>query len=124
MKIVYIAHPISGDVQGNLFAITKIVHSINTSGDTVVPFVPYYADCLALNDKVPAERERGIRNDREFFERKVIDEVWLYGVTISPGMYAEVRLANAMGIPVYAISPEIKREVLNGIHYNTLKINA
>jgi hypothetical protein len=119
MKIVYIAHPISGDVNGNLEKIRLIVRAVNLTFPDVVPFVPYYADCLALDDGNTDERARGIRNDREFFLQGIINEVWLFGPTISGGMHAEVALANSLNTPVYAIAKSIQNEVrqtaVNGV---------
>lgn len=100
MKIVYIAHPISGDIAGNLEKIQQIVRQINLQYSDVVPFAPYWVDCHALDDNDPEERKRGIANDQEFFLRKVIDEVWLFGDRISAGMLSEIELATSLGIPV------------------------
>ncbi len=100
MKIAYIAHPISGDIKGNIEKIKAIVREINLTEPDVVPFAPYIVDCESLNDDIPAERERGIKNDIELFNRKFIDEVRLYGAHISNGMKAEIKLAKALAIPV------------------------
>ncbi|MFT3750937.1 MAG: hypothetical protein QM768_21670 [Agriterribacter sp.] len=99
-KVVYIAHPISGDINDNLFSIRKIVRHLNLSRNDIVPFVPYYVDVVSLDDNNPAERDRGIQNDIALFERGIIDEVWLYGNRISKGMQAEILLANSMNIPI------------------------
>jgi hypothetical protein len=100
MKIVYIAHPISGDIKGNLEKIRQIVREINLNEPDVVPFAPYWIDCHALDDTIPAERERGIKNDHEFLTRGFIDEMWLFGDRISNGMSHEVAIALKQRIPV------------------------
>lgn len=100
MLIAYIAHPIRGDVEKNLESIRRIVRRINLMEPDVVPFAPYYLDCHALDDNVPEERARGIRNDREFFDRKLIDELRCYGPEITVGMQHEIDLAAERGIPV------------------------
>lgn len=100
MKIVYIAHPIGGDVEANLERIRNIVRKLNLNHHDIVPFAPYWLDCHALDDNVPEERERGIKNDKELFNRGFIDELWLYGSKISNGMKAEIQLALDLGIPV------------------------
>lgn len=110
MKIVYIAHPIGGDVKNNLEKIKNIVRFINLNYPSVLPFAHYWLDCHALNDDVPAERNRGIQNDHELFNRKFIDEVWLYGDRISAGMKAEIELANSLGITVVPKTEATKRE--------------
>lgn len=100
MKIAYICHPISGDIQGNMEKVRQIVRHINLTERRVVPFAPYMVDLLALDDNVPAERARGIYNDYEYFRRGMIDEVRVYGEIVSKGMQGEIDLARKMDIPV------------------------
>src|ERR1017187_2523970 len=106
MKVVYIAHPISGDIKGNLEKIRLIVREINLTEPDIVPFAPYWLDCFALDDNIPAERERGIKNDHELFNRKFIDELRLYGTRISNGMRAEILLAWELGIKVVPMTDQ------------------
>lgn len=100
MRIVYIAHPISGDVEGNLADIKRIVRKINLEQPDTVPFVPYYSDVVSLDDSHPLERARGIKNDTEILKRQIPDELWLTGDRISSGMEAEREIADNYGIPV------------------------
>lgn len=100
MKIVYIAHPISGDVEGNLADLRRIVRKINLEYPDVVPFVPYYADIVSLDDNIPEERARGMKNDMEIIERGIPDELWLTGNRVSFGMGMERIAAIKHGIPV------------------------
>lgn len=103
-RIVYIAHPISGNVKGNLERIRRIVRVINMSTPYVIPFAPYWLDCHALDDDKAEERARGIENDLEYFKRGVMDELWVFGYTKigehSRGVLAEIEMANSKGIPV------------------------
>lgn len=110
MKIAYIAHPIGGDVEGNIEKIKGIVYEINFLETNVVPFVPYLADCLALKDEVPDQRQRGIRNNYEIINRSFIDEMRLYGDRISEGVHYEIKHALILGIPVKPMTPETKKE--------------
>lgn len=113
MKIAYIVHHISGDVDGNIRKILDIIKEINLNEPDVVPFAPYLGDVMALNDADPDQRARGIKNDHEFFIRKMIHEVRIYGSHISEGMKAEIFLAWNMDIEVIAMSniliPEFDR---------------
>lgn len=68
--------------------------------DMVVPFVPYYADIVSLDDNVPEERDRGIQNDTAILTSGIVDELWLTGDRISNGMQAEKDLAETFGITV------------------------
>jgi len=111
MKIAYIAHPISGDIEGNLERIKKIGRKINLEEPNVVPFAHYYFDCHALDDDVPEERERGIKNDIALMKKGFIDEVRLYGDRISSGMRHEVELAHELGIKVVPMTEETNMQL-------------
>ena len=107
MKIVYIAHPISGDILGNLKKIKLIIRDINIHMPDILPFAHYWVDCHALNDDIPEERERGIKNDIALLKAGFIDEMWLFGNHISNGMQHEIQLANELKIPVISKSEYI-----------------
>ena len=104
MKIVYIAHPIGAPtkegIEKNLTDLRRIVRYINLRYRDVVPFVPYYADIVSMDDNVLAERERGIKNDIAILESGIVDELWLTGDRISNGMIAERSIAYIKSIPV------------------------
>jgi hypothetical protein len=104
MKVVYIAHPISGDIKGNLEKIRLIVRELNLTNPFIVPFAPYWLDCHALDDTNEYQRKRGMYNTGVLFKKGFIDEVWLYGDRISNGMAVEIELAGRYGIPVVSKS--------------------
>ena len=111
MKIVYIAHPLSGDIVGNLDKIKGIIRYINLTESNIVPFAHYFVDCYALDDSIPEERERGIKNDTALFKAGFIDELWLYGDTISRGMWHEIILAQSLDTPVVPKTESTKYEL-------------
>ena len=111
MKVVYIAHPIGGDVENNLKKVAQVAREINLEYPDVVPIAPYFLDCYALDDNNPEERERGIKNDIALFHKGFIDEVWLYGDRISFGMSKEIELANKLGIIVVSKSQDIHLDI-------------
>lgn len=106
MKVVYIAHPIGGDVKNNLEKIKNIVRDINLTKKNVVPFAPYWLDCHALNDNVLKERKRGIKNNIVLLRRSFVDELWLFGDKISQGMIKEIEICRELNIKVAPKSPE------------------
>lgn len=110
MNIVYIAHPVSGDVEGNLKKIREIVRHINLTEPETVPFVPYYVDLVSMDDSIPTERARGIKNDTALLSAGFVNEVRLYGNKISSGMMAEVELAFEKGIIVLPMTEETRKE--------------
>lgn len=110
-KIVYIAHPISGDVESNLRDLIRILRIINMDThleshipefdfSNVIPQAPYYHDIIALDDNNPLERKRGIDNDIAMINTGIYDELWLTGDRISFGMSEEVKLFVKLGKPV------------------------
>lgn len=84
-KVVYIASPLSGDVEQNLdFARQACRYAISQG---VVPFAPHLLYTQMLDDNSPQERQAGIEMGCRMLER--CDELWLCGERISPGMAAE-----------------------------------
>lgn len=100
MKIVYIAHPISGDAFLNCKKVVKIVEAINRNQPNVVPFAPYITDILALDNKKKEDKKRGMKNNFELLKRGFIDELWVFGDEVSAGMKKEMDLAKEQDIPV------------------------
>jgi len=100
MKIVYIAHPISGNVSENISDILRIIRNINLSKEDVVPLSPYIGDCLAMDDNNPLERKRGIDNCIALINTGMFDELWLTGERISFGMSEEIKLFKLLGKPI------------------------
>lgn len=100
MTIAYIAHPIGGHIEANLADLRRIIRKVNLEYPQFVPFCPYYADIVSLDDNVPAERARGIANDIAILRSGIVNELWLTGDRISTGMQAEKELAEQLNIPV------------------------
>ncbi len=100
VKIVFVAHPISGDVKGNMKKVLKICAEIHTRN--IIPVAPYLVSLQYLKDEVIEDRELGMATNHEHFYRRFVDELWLFGKFISPGMIGEIKLAREMNIPVIA----------------------
>ena len=98
-KVVYIASPLSGDVEENLdFARRACRYAISQGA---VPFAPHLLYTQMLDDNSPQERQAGIEMGCRMLER--CDELWLCGERISPGMAAEKELAESLGLPVRSV---------------------
>lgn len=52
-KIIYIAHPIGGDIKGNLEKVGEIYRHLSLYRPDVIPFAPYIATIACLDDSVP-----------------------------------------------------------------------
>lgn len=99
-RIVYIAHPISEDIDGNIQKILGIVKEINLTEPKVIPFVPYLADVLALDDSIPEHRKKGISNNVNYLKSGIVSELRVYGDFISKGVAEEIAIAREFKIPV------------------------
>jgi len=111
MKIAYIAHPIGGEVKNNIDKVIAICREINLTEPDTVPFVPYLSDLYALDDNIPNERNRGIKNGLAILDCNIVTEVRLYGVKISFGMRQEINRAFENGIKVIPMTKETKEQL-------------
>jgi len=100
MKLVYIAHPIGGNVSANIAEVLAIVKEMNLTRPDLQPFAPYIVDCLAMDDAIPEQRLRGTENNRTFFDYHMFDVLYLCGDRISAGMAEEIRWAQSLGIRI------------------------
>jgi hypothetical protein len=98
VKTMYVAHPVSGNLEGNKQSILGILHERHTSD--VISLAPYLAALEYLDDNDPRQRALGIRANTEHFERGMFDEVGIFGERVSLGMFHEIELAQKMGIPI------------------------
>ena len=108
-KIIYVAHEVSGDVEGNIKRILAICRRLHTK--EVIPFAPYLTALQYLDDADAEERELGIRANAEFFRRGTIDEVGVFGRKVSRGIFGEFELALQYGIPIKAYNKRLATDV-------------
>lgn len=108
-KTVFIAHPIAGDIAGNMQKVLAICEQVHN--DEIIPVAPYLVSLQYLNDEVVEDRQLGIDANMECFHRGYIDELWLYGDTISTGMKAEIALAKELNIPIFPKTEGTRRDL-------------
>lgn len=101
-KLVYIASPLSGDVEANLGFARQAC--LNAMAQGATPFAPHLLYPQMLDDSNPAQRELGMRMGNQMLG--LCDELWLCGDVISPGMAKERELAEELDIPVRTVSLE------------------
>lgn len=96
MKWIYICSPLRGDYEANTAAAIRYCGEVALEGD--FPIAPHIYCPRFLLDTELTERRRGMAIGMEMLE--MCDEVRVYGDHISEGMQAEIRQAEALGIPV------------------------
>jgi len=97
-SLIYLAHPVSGDVAANLARARRwLLWCYRTRPD--LAFVSQWIlDCEILDDANPTDRQLGLEHDFAIIER--CDAVWLVGGRVSAGMAMEAAHALARGIHV------------------------
>lgn len=95
-KLVYIASPYAGDVEGNVAFAKAACRYAAAKGYTPVAVHLMYPQFL--DDRVPKEREAGLKMGRRVLA--ACDEFWLCGERMSAGMKAEEAEAKRLGIPI------------------------
>lgn len=103
-KVVFISHPLRGDLEGNTNKVKQICKNLISDG--VIPLAAHLLFPTFLDDNIQEERETGMKGTLELLSRS--DEVWVYGDKISEGMKKEIELAQKLGIPVVYKSDGLK----------------
>ncbi len=97
MRVVYLASPLSGDVERNQAYARQAMRDSLDRGEA--PFPPHLLYTQVLDDTVSADREAGMRAGAELLLR--CDALVAYvDLGISRGMQAEIDLARERGIEV------------------------
>ena len=105
-KTIFIAHPISGDVEENIkkvLSICRVIHS-----QRIIPIFPslVWRQYLPQNEET---KKLAAQVNEEYFKRGMVDEVWFYGTMLSDGMRCEALLALNYNIPIKAMSKQMKK---------------
>ena len=112
MLVVYIAHPIGGNVAANMSEVERITGVLFAERPEIYPIAPYLVALRFLNDADPGERVRGMKLNELYFRKRFIDEVWLFGDRVSSGMWQEVCWARALGIPVVPTNSQVQLDLI------------
>jgi len=108
-KMVFIAHPMSGDVEGNTQKVVDICRKIHTA--KLIPVFPSFTWRKYLG-YTAKDNELATGVNEAYFRSGFIDELWLYGDRLTEGMKKEVRLAIECGIRIVPKTREISRQLL------------
>ena len=85
--VVYVAHPVSGDVPANIKAAFGWMSWLLRRWPRVAFIAPWIVDAHVLDDGDPLEREQGLRRDEAVVG--LADAVLLVGGRVSVGMERE-----------------------------------
>jgi len=108
-KMVFVAHPISGDVENNCRRVLEICRQIHTK--EVIPVFPRFTWSQYLGDS-PEDKELAIAVNEAYFRSGAVDELWVYGDELSEGMRREIQLAFELGIKVVPMSEIVAHDIV------------
>jgi len=94
MKVVYVAHPVSGDAEGNIQRALRWIEKLEEAFPVAV-VASWVQECMIWDDDNPDERRAAMERDLAVIEK--CDEIWLVGPRISDGMRHELSHAIAHG---------------------------
>jgi len=103
MKLIYLAHPVSGDVLANVARAKLWLRWLTDSREEPAAVVaPWITEVELWDDDDPEQREAGLRRCLVMVER--CDELWLTGGRVSEGMDRERRHAMKHGLTVVDVT--------------------
>ncbi len=103
MKVVYMAHPVSGDVKGNIERAKRWVRYIEERFPEIAVVASWITECEIWDDDDPEQRAAGFRRDLAILSR--CDELWLTGSHVSTGMGIERSHAIEQGLRIRDLTP-------------------
>lgn len=109
MHVVYLCHPVSGDVAANVARAERWLRWA-CQEPNIAPMAPWleYVRLFAGDDDSDV-KARNLNVSRSCVLATRASEVWLVGGRISSGMHEEAKAAEAAGVPVFdwtSIGPE------------------
>ena len=108
MKLIYVASPMRGDVEGNIKRAAKYCEHVMNCGH--IPIAPHLAWRDFLDDETAGHRENALKMALSLIER--VDEVWVFGDVISDGMRREIEVSEKLGKTIL-FKQDFKKEVMS-----------
>lgn len=98
MKVIYLAHPVSGDVPGNLAEARRWIRWLYDHVPGIAIVATWITECEVFDEGNPEHRKLGLRHDLAVLER--CNAILLVGPKLSTGMQAELLHAEAFRLHI------------------------
>lgn len=98
MTIAYLAHPLAGDVPGNLARAKRWLRWAITYHPQHLVLAPWIVEAELFDESDPDQRAAAMRRCKQFVMR--CGELWLVGGRVSAGMAEEREIAELAGVVV------------------------
>jgi hypothetical protein len=110
LTLDYIAHPISGDIIGNITAVLAIARQIHLTEPGVAPLLPYITTLMYFDDTRSRDRQMGIDVNNEFISRSA-DRLRIHGMKLSYGVRHETLKFKSLARPIILQNPALEHEL-------------
>lgn len=106
MKLIYIASPLFGDIDGNMEQARIYCRFAVEQGVNV--YCPHIFLTQFMSDVDPVERKLAMKMGKQVMQK--CDELWCFYSQPSAGMREEMECAKALGIPIrqFPAMPELE----------------
>jgi hypothetical protein len=104
MPLVYICSRYAGDIESNVQAARRYCRFAAESG--YIPLASHLLYPQFLDDENPDERRLGLLFGNILMDK--CDEVWIFGMELSPGMKAEYERAARKGYKIRRFTADCK----------------
>lgn len=98
ITVVYMAHPVGGDVKNNLAEARLWVRHLEETNPDIAISASWITECEIWDDTDPVQRAAGMRRNMAILAK--CDELWAVGPRVSKGMLQEMIFATSKGIKV------------------------
>ena len=114
MKVVFIAHPLKGNIDNNIAKAKALCLLITNQYPDIVPMCPILLYPSYMDDNNPQHRQMGLQYCHELLSR--CDEVWLAPHwEHSQGSIAEYRLGVSLNKPVFNVNVHVDKISLSSV---------
>lgn len=104
MRLIFMAHPVRGNVKENIRRAKQWVRRIEETYPDVAVQAPWIVECEIWDDSDEIQRRKGIARNKAVIRK--CNALWLVDSRVSPGMAEEAEFALLCGVPVSRV-PEV-----------------
>lgn len=109
MKLVYVCSPYRGNIEHNTLRARRYCYFVYKEG--AIPFAPHLHNTQFLDEKIPEERESGLKLGLQLLRR--CDELWLFGDKLTEGMEAELYEAHKLKLTIKYFTDKCQSREVN-----------
>ena len=103
--LIYVCSPYAGDIRTNVKNAKRYSRYIVERGH--IPFAPHLLFPQFMDDNDESERQKSLLFGQKMLDK--CDEMWVFGESVSEGMYAEIKYAREKGYKIRWFAQDLTR---------------